>query len=60
MRFIEHFNDMFKSRYAALVCDWDAEDHKTGVNNHANLHGAPTRYSHLFDVPVNHTRSTEL
>ena len=36
MRFIKHFNGMFKSRYAPLVCDWDAEDHKAGVNNHAN------------------------
>ena len=40
MRFIEHFNGMFKSRYAPLVCDWDAEDHKAGVNYHANSHGA--------------------
>nr|KAJ0189912.1 hypothetical protein LSAT_V11C800399000 [Lactuca sativa] len=42
---------MFKSRYAPLVCDWDAEDHKASVNNLANLHGALTCYSHLFDVP---------
>ena len=40
LRFIELFNGMFKSRYAPLVCDWDAEDHKVGVNNHANLDGA--------------------
>ena len=45
LRFIELFNGMFKSRYAPLVCDWDAEDHKAGVNNHANLHGAPMLWS---------------
>jgi len=38
--FIEHFNGTLKSRYVPQVCDWDAEDHKAGVNNHANIHGA--------------------
>ena len=46
--------------YALQVCDWDAEDHKQGVNNHTNILGTLNVIYHLIDVPVNHTRSIDL
>ena len=41
LRFIELFNDMFKSRYAPRFVTRMSRITKQGVNNHANLHGAP-------------------
>ena len=46
--------------YALQVCEWDVEDHKQGVNNHANVIGTLYVTEHLINVPVNHTRSIDL
>ena len=46
--------------YALQVCDWDTEDHKQGVNNHANVLDTLDVIYHLINVPVNHTRSIDL
>ena len=46
--------------YALEVCDWDTEDHKQGVNNHANVLGTVDVIYHLISVSVNHTRSIDI
>jgi len=33
------FNGMFNLRLCSYICDWDTEDHKQDVNNHANVLG---------------------
>lgn len=48
LRLIESINDIFNLRLCYSICNWNSEDHKKDMNNHANMFGNLDVIYHLI------------